>query len=277
VLYTRLVYPKLREALGGRIRYAISGSSKLQVGTARFFTNIGVPVYEGYGLTEASPVITANGPGRRRVGTVGLPLSGVEVRIAPDGEILARGPNTMLGYHNSPQATGEVLDGDGWLHTGDLGSVDVDGYLTLTGRKKELFKKSTGEYVPPGPIEYALSRIPYVDTGVIVADGRVYVTALLFPDLDRLNGFKSKFGLSDMSAHEFLRSDFLRRKTQEYVDEVNAHRHHCERIERFHILDHPASIETGELTPSLKVRRFHVEEIYKAAIDNMYASIGGWK
>lgn len=276
-IYRRVVYPRFRDALSRRFRYLICGSSKLEPQIARFFTNIGIPIYEGYGLTEASPVISANGPRATRIGTVGKPFPGVEVKIASDGEILARGPNIMRAYHKNRGATDAAIDDSGWLHTGDLGSFDGDGYLRISGRKKELFKKSTGEYVPPAPIEYALSQIPYVDTAMIIADNRTYVTALLFPETEKLASFKERYGLANMTDSEFLKSEFLHTKTKEYINEINRHRHHCEWIERFTILDHAAAIETGELTPSMKLRRFHIEEMYRDTIEQMYSSIGGWK
>jgi len=271
------VYERMRQALGGRLRRVISGAARLPVDVAAFLINVGVPVYEGYGLTEASPVISVNVAGKRRVGTVGPAFPGVEIRIAADGEILARGPNVMRGYHNGAQATAAVLEADGWLHTGDLGSLDQDGFLTVTGRKKEMFKKSTGEYVPPGPIEEALAGIPYVDSAMIVADGRTCVVALLFPDPQKLAAFKGSVGLANLSDAELLKGDFLRAFTQEKINGINAHLHHTERVERFAIMDHPASVETGELTPTLKIRRFAVEQKYAQAIEEMYRSIGGWK
>jgi long-chain acyl-CoA synthetase len=276
-LYDRLVYGRMREALGGRLRYAISGSARLDPEVGRLLLNVGIPVYEGYGLTESSPVIAANREGARRLGTVGRPFPGVEVRIAADGEILARGPNVMRGYHNHPEATAAVLTSDGWLRTGDLGSLDEEGYLTISGRKKELFKKSTGEYVPPGPVEKALGEIPFVDTPVIVADNRVYVVALLFPDPEKLQEVKKQAGLENMPDQEFLHSEYLRDRTQAQIEAINAHLHHCERVERFTIMDHPAEIEGGELTPTLKPRRYLIEQKYREVIEEMYRSLGGWK
>lgn len=275
--YRRAVYDRMTAALGGNLRYVICGSSKLDPKLARFFINIGVPIYEGYGLTEAAPVITANGPARRKLGTVGRAFDSVELRLSEAGEILARGPNVMRGYHNLPEATAEAIDPEGWLHTGDLGSLDEEGYLIITGRKKELFKKSTGEYVPPAPIEHALEGIPFVEAAVIFADNRVYVTAILFPDLEGLSRFKARHGLEEMRDDEFLRSEFLYARTQELVTEINRHRHHCEWVERFYIADHPATMESGELTPTLKVRRHFIEEKYADVIEQMYASIGGTK
>jgi long-chain acyl-CoA synthetase len=277
VLLARLVYPRFREALGGRLRMVVSGSAKLQPEVARLLINVGVPIYEGYGLTEAAPVISVNALGRRRLGTVGQAFPEVEIRIAEDGEILARGPNIMRAYHNNPQATAEAITPEGWLRTGDLGSLDADGYLTIVGRKKEMFKKSTGEYVPPVTVEYALSQIPYVDGSMIVADGRTCVVALLFPDPQKLRELKERFGLAGISDQEFLASDFLRRRTQEHIDRINAHLHHCERVERFAILDHPVTVETGEFTQTLKPRRFVIEKKYRELIEQMYRSVGGWK
>lgn len=276
-VFDRVVYSRMRQAIGGRFRQVISGAARLSPDVCTLLVNIGVPVYEGYGLTEASPVIAANSPGKRRAGTVGCAFPGVEIRIAGDGEILARGPNVMRGYHNNPQATATALDAEDWLHTGDLGSIDEDGYLKVTGRKKELFKKSTGEYVPPGPIEEALGRLPYVDCAMTVADNRPYVVALLFTDPQKLASFKQSVGLANLSDGEFLKSNFLLSLTQEMIESINAHLHHTERVERFTILDHPASIETGELTPTLKLRRFAVEKKYADTIEEMYRSIGGWK
>ncbi|MEX2443453.1 MAG: long-chain fatty acid--CoA ligase [Alkalispirochaeta sp.] len=275
-IFDRLVYRKFRGALGGHVRMMISGSAKLAPELARFFINVGLPVYEGYGMTESAPVIAVNYPGNRKVGTVGPLFPEVEVTIADDGEILARGPNVMRGYHNRPDATAETLV-DGWLHTGDLGTLDEDGYLTVSGRKKELFKKSSGEYVPPVPIERAISEHPVVDTAVIFADNRVYVTALIFPDMEKVKQIREERGFFAMSDAEYLASRHLRDELQEHIDEMNTHRHHCEQVVRFEIVDHPASIETGELTPTMKVRRGQVEEMYRNRIEEMYQQIGGSK
>jgi long-chain acyl-CoA synthetase len=264
-------------ALGGRLRSVICGSARLDLEVARLLTNVGVPVHEGYGLTEAAPVISASCPGRCRLGSAGPLFPSVEVRIAEDGEILARGPNIMRGYHNNPEATAAALTPDGWLHTGDLGEMDRDGYLTIRGRKKEVFKKSTGEYVPPAPIERALSQIPFVDTAVIVADNRTCVMALLFPDPEKTAAYRRRVGLEGMDPKEFLASDFLRLETQAEIDRINERLHHCERVERFAILDHPADVESGELTPTLKPRRFFIEQKYSDLIEEMYRSVGGWK
>ncbi len=273
-LYDRLVYRKFRAALGGRAHTLISGSAKLAPEIARFFINVGLPIYEGYGMTESSPVVAANYRDNRKIGTVGPLFPGVEARIAEDGEVLVRGPNVMRGYHNRSEATSETIR-DGWLYTGDLGSIDEDGYLTITGRKKELFKKSTGEYVPPVPIERAIAEHPAVDTAVIFADNRVYVTALIFPDIETLGRIKNERGLAAMSDTEYLQSRALYEEIEGHIAEVNRHRHHCEQIVRFAIMDRPASIETGELTPTMKVRRSAIEQMHGEKIERMYEHIGG--
>lgn len=273
-VYDRLVYRKFRAALGGHVKMMISGSAKLAPELARFFVNVGLQVYEGYGMTESAPVIAVNYPGHRKVGTVGPLFPEVEVRIADDGEILTRGPNVMRGYHNRPDATAETLVG-GWLHTGDLGSLDGDGYLSVSGRKKELFKKSSGEYVPPVPIERSIAEHPIVDTAVIFADNRVYVTALIFPDMEKVSEVREEHGFFAMSDQEYLASRHVREELQEHIDEMNTHLHHCEQVVRFEIVDHSPSIESGELTPTMKVRRAQIETMYRDRIEEMYQRIGG--
>lgn len=271
-----LVYRQFREALGGRFRFLICGSAKLDEPVARFTTNIGIPVYEGYGLTESSPVIAANYPGHRKLGSVGLPWPEVEVKISDEKEILAKGPNIMQGYHNDPEATAATLE-DGWLHTGDLGWIDEDGYLHISGRKKNVLKKSTGEYVQPVPIEKALEKHRAVDTAVVFADARPYVVALLFPDVGKLEPVKKKLGAQDMSDEQFLQSALFHAHLQNHVDEVNRHSHHAERVERFRMLTEPASAEKGELTPTLKPRRNTILQKYQETVEELYTDIGGWK
>lgn len=275
-LYGAIVYRKFREGLGGRFRLLISGSAKLDETVARFVTNIGIPVYEGYGLTESSPVIAANCPGHRKLGSVGQAFPHVEIRIGDDEEILARGPNIMRGYHNAPEATAETIE-DGWLHTGDLGALDEEGYLFISGRKKSVLKKSTGEYVQPVPIEKALEKHHAVETAVVFADNRPYVVALLFPNMDRVPAIKNELQAQEMPDDEFLQSALFHAHLQNHVDEVNRHQHHAERVERFAMIPKPATVEEGELTPTLKARRNTILERYREIVDELYAEIGGWK
>ncbi len=276
-LYGALVYRKLLDTLGGRFRIVISGAATLQADIARFLWNIGLPVYEGYGLTEASPVIAANYPAANKIGTVGLPFPEVEVKITADREILARGPSIMRGYHNNKQATAQTIDSDGWLHTGDLGHLDAEGYLTIEGRRKEIFKKSTGEYVPPVPIEQRLARHPVVDKAVVIADGRVSVTVLLFPDPDGVTEHKRTLKMPHMSDEEFLQSEVLSVDLSEFIHDVNDQLHHCESIENFRLLPRPLSIDSGELTPTMKVHRQAIEAKYRDLIEEMYAEQEAWE
>ncbi len=269
-LYRSLVYRKLLAALGGKLAYVISGAAALPYDVGRFFLNIGVPLFEGYGLTEAAPVIAANRPGRNRLGTIGLPFPSVEVKLGPDGEILARGPNVMRGYFRNPGETAAALDAEGFLHTGDLGAFDADGYLKITGRKKELFKKSTGEYVPPAPIEAALRRLPLVDTAVVVAENRKYVTCLIFPDYEEAERLKSENGYAPLGLDEFLDSAYVRDIIARHVREVNKHLHHTEEVQKFAVVKARLSVESGEITPTLKVRRGVIEEKFKKEIEAMY-------
>jgi long-chain acyl-CoA synthetase len=271
-VYDRLVYRKLRARMGGRLRFVICGSAPLDARLCLFFMNTGVQIYEGYGLTETSPVLTVNYPGHRRLGTVGKAFVGVDLRIAPDGEVLARGPNVMKGYYRLPDATRETMDAAGWLHTGDLGRFDAEGYLIVTGRKKELFKTAGGKYVAPIPIEHALTSQKLVEAAVVVAEGRPYVTALLFPDFDALLEWKDELDADGPSegGGAFLRSQPVQEYFATIVRTINEGLSSWERIQKFSLADAPPTIEGGELTPTMKIRRHAVMAKYAAKIDAMY-------
>ena len=219
-----------------------------------FYVRVGIPVFEGYGLTEASPVICVNAPGQRRIGTAGRPLPSVEIALTDEGEVLARGPNIMRGYRHMPQETARVIDADGWLHTGDLGRIDEDGYLIIVARQKELFKTSTGETVFPGPMEQALCRSALVDTACIIAEARKFSSGLLF--------------LNHNAAS--LPSPKLHREIKQLIQQVNTDLDRWEKIHGYALLPEAPSIENGELTPTLKIRRHVVEEHYKDLIDRLY-------
>ncbi len=271
-LYDKLVYSKMRAALGGNLRIAISGSAPLAPSLYNFFLNIGIPLYEGYGCTETSPVLAANFPGNRKVGTVGKPFPGVQIKIAEDGEILAKGPNVMTGYYKKQKETSEVIDEEGWYHTGDLGKLDAENYLTITGRKKELFKTVNGKYVSPVPIESALiNQSKIVDMAMVVAEGRKYVTCLLFPELETIDTLKKSFGLEKLSNEDFVKADAVRKSLQETIDSVNSKLNHWEKIQKFTLSHLPVSAESGELTPSMKLRRHVVEKKFSGWIESMYA------
>jgi long-chain acyl-CoA synthetase len=229
------------------MRFFVSGGGPLSRDVAEFFYSIGMTVLEGYGLTETSPVLTVNPPGGVRLGTVGRAIPGVELRIAPDGEILARGPNIMKGYYNKPAETAEVLR-DGWLYTGDIGELDADGYLKITDRKKDLLKTSGGKYVAPQPIENRLKLSPHVLNAVVIGDRRKFAAALIVPA-----------------------PGATRDQVQAAVDEVNRSLAHHEQLKKFALLPEDFTIDAGMLTPTLKVKRRAVEAKYRTQIEALYA------
>jgi long-chain acyl-CoA synthetase len=269
-LFDLLVYRKLRAALGGRFRYVISGAASLSRETGRFFVNIGLPLFEGYGMTEASPVIAANFPGSRKLGTVGLPFPGVDVKIGEEDELLARGPGVMRGYWNNPAETAKALDSDGFLHTGDQAKIDARGFITITGRKKELMKKSTGEYVPPVPIEQKIGRNPLVEYAVVVAENRRFVSCLIFPDMEEVEKLRRETPGAPADAEAFAAGPEVRKNLADHIAEVNRHLHHTEEVQKFRVIVEPVSVETGEITPTMKVRRHMIEERFAREIEELY-------
>jgi len=271
VLADRLVYRKIREGIGGRLRFAFSGSAPLGERLGRWFLGLGIPIFEGYGLTETSPVLTVNPLGRMRLGTVGLPLPGVELRVADDGEILARGPNVMQGYLHRPDDTKAAIR-DGWFHTGDIGEIDSDGYLKITDRKKELLCTSGGKKIAPQPIESALRSHALISEAVLVGDNRHFLAALVVPDFAALWATLGVPRPSDAKAARALldRAD-VRALYTEAVEAVNARLAQFERIKKFHLLSQELTQEAGELTPTLKVKRRVIEAKYRAEIDALYA------
>ncbi len=264
-----LVFSKLRERLGGRFVFAVSGGAPLARETAEFFWSAGLPIYEGYGLTETSPVISVNTVGAVKLGTVGKPIPGVEVRIAEDGEILARGPNVMLGYYNRPKETAELIDPDGWFHTGDIGKMDADGFLAITDRKKELIVNAYGKNVAPAPIENALKQSRWIAQAVLIGDRRQYLVALLVPDFEVLRAWAKGQGL-DLSDSELVRNrDFLG-FIQSDVEAVNRALARYEQVRCWRVLDREFSIESGELTPKLSVKRRVIQQKFAKEIDELY-------
>jgi long-chain acyl-CoA synthetase len=268
-LADRLVFAKIREGLGGRLRFVVSGSAPLPVDIAEFFQALGVPIVEGYGLTETAPVLTVNPPEALRAGTVGRAIPGVELRIAPDGEILARGPNIMSGYYNKPEATAEVLK-DGWFHTGDIGTIDADGYLRITDRKKDVLVTSGGKKITPQPIEAVLKRSPLVAEAVVLGDRRKFAAALIAPDFAALERRMRDLGLPPGSREELVARPDVIALYQEIVDALNGDLSQFERIKRIAVLPAEFSIETGELTPTMKVRRKIVENRWRDEIEALY-------
>ena len=265
----KLVFSKVRESIGGQLRCLVSGSAPLSLDTAQFFAGIGLPITEGYGLTETSPIVTANPMNAPRLGTVGKPIPGVEVRIADDGEILVRGPNVMAGYHNKPQETAAVLK-DGWFHTGDVGALDTDGYLSITDRKKDLLVTSGGKKIAPQPIEAVLKRSPLVAEALVLGDRRRFASALIVPDFAALERRLKDLGRAPAERDALIRRDDVLALYEEIVNGLNRELSQFERIKKFRLLPREFTIESGELTPTVKVKRKTVEQNWAREIDEMY-------
>jgi len=270
-LANALVFRKLEERLGGRFEYAVSGGAPLAPDLAEFFWSVGIEIYEGYGLTETSPVISVNAPGITKLGTVGRPIPGIEVEIAEDGEILTRGPHVMKGYFGNPEATAEVIDEDGWFHTGDIGEIDADGYLRITDRKKEIIVNAYGKNVAPAPIENALKSSRYVSQAVVIGDRRKFLAALVVPDLEALTTWAKGQGIAVAGAEELIADHRVRELIAAEVAAVNEGLASYERIVAWELLPEEFSLEGGELTPTQKVKRRVIHEKYDDRIDRMYA------
>jgi long-chain acyl-CoA synthetase len=266
----RLVFSKWREATGGRIRLFLSGGAALPEELGLVFYGAGLPIVQGYGLTETSPVITVNAPDDNRIGTVGRPIRHVEVRTASDGEIEARGPNIMRGYYNKPDATREVFTDDGWFKTGDVGHLDAEGYLRITDRKKELFKTSGGKYVAPQPIEQRIKQSRFVNQVVLIGAGRKFPAALIVPDWEALRSYAQHKGLDCKSPADFCRHPRVLDLMQRQVDSLTEDMSRFERVKRVALIERELTVEGGELTPTLKVKRRVVDEKYRDVIDRMY-------
>ena len=272
-LADRLVLSKVRERFGGRVKFFISGSAALNPDVARWFSSVGLLIIEGYGLTETSAATCVNRPrlGRYIFGSVGWPLPGTQVRTADDGELLVKGPGVMRGYHNRPDATAEVLTEDGWFHTGDIGTVDERGFVKITDRKKDLFKTSGGKYIAPSIIETMFKGIcPYVSQFVVIGEGRNYASALITLDPDAVTQWAAANGMAGKEYADVVTSDAAQAMVQGYVDELNNGLNRWETIKRFTILDRDLTVDEGELTPSLKLRRKIVVERYGSEIDLLY-------
>jgi len=271
-LFDKLVFSKVRERFGGRVRFFISGAAALNREIAEWFNAAGIVILEGYGMTENSAGGTVNHPDENRIGTVGRALPGAEVKIGDGDEVLLRGPHVMEGYHNQPEETSRALDADGWLHTGDKGSLDADGFLTITGRIKELFKTSGGKYIAPPAIESKFKAIcPYASQFMVFGNEKNYVVALVTLDPDAMTGWAAENGMEGSSYTELVRSDAVKTMVAGYVDELNTKLNRWETIKKWELLDHDLTVESGELTPSMKVKRTVVEDNHKAVIDSMYA------
>ena len=267
-----LVYKKVRAGMGGRLRLVCSGGAPLSKELAEFFWAVGVPIYQGYGLTETSPIVSNNYP-QNRVGSSGRPIANVEVRIAEDGEIQVKGPCVMQGYYKNPEATREVLTADGWFCTGDIGHLDTDGYLYITDRKKDLLKTAAGKFVAPQPIENALKTSPHILNAMVVGDKRKFVTALLVPNAATISSKAAGQGITfasnaDLAAHPWVHS-----LIESEVNRLTANLAQYESIKRFALIPDDFTFDNGSLTFTLKLKRRVVEQKYRNVIESLYADV----
>lgn len=270
-LARKLVYSKLHARTGGRLRYFVSGGAPLSPEINKFFYAAGLPILEGYGLTETSPVIAVNTPDAFRIGTVGRPIDGVEVKIAADGEILTRGPHVMRGYYNDPEATRAVIDDDGWFHTGDIGVLD-DGFLRITDRKKDIIVTAGGKNIAPQPLENRLAANKLVNQAVMIGDRRKYPVMLIVPDFDQLERVAREQGLSWKDRSSLVAMPEVRAIMERAMQESLAGVASFELPKKVGLLEHEFTIDRGELTPTQKIKRRVIDERYREVIDSLYAS-----
>jgi long-chain acyl-CoA synthetase len=269
-LADRLVYSKIRAGTGGKMRLVCSGGGPLSKDLADFFWAVGIPIYQGYGLTETSPILTSNYP-QNRMGSSGKPIRNVMLHIAEDGEILAKGPCVMQGYYKSPEATHEVLSDDGWFHTGDIGYLDQDNYLFITDRKKDLIKTAGGKFVAPQPIENALKTSPYVLNAMVIGDRRRFIGALIVPNATTVAAKAADQNIRFASNSELAAHPFVRQLIDGEVQRLTAHLAQYETIKRFALLPEDFTFDNGSLTFTLKLKRRVVEEKYHDVIEQLYS------
>ncbi len=271
-LADKFVYSKIRTGTGGKLRLVFSGGAPLAKEFAEFFWAVGVPIYQGYGLTETSPVLTSNYPDNR-MGSAGKPVPNVELRIAEDGEILAKGPCVMQGYYKSPESTREVLTADGWFSTGDIGYLDKDNYLFITDRKKDLIKTAAGKFVAPQPIENALKTSPYILNAMVVGDKRKFISALIVPNPATVAAKAAEQGIKSSSNEEMAVNPWVRSLIESEVKRLTANLAQYETIKRFALLPEDFTFHNGSLTFTLKLRRRVVEQQFSDVIDRLYADV----
>lgn len=266
----KLVFSKLREKLGGKLRFFISGGAALQKEIGEFFEAIGIIILEGYGLTEASPIIAGNRIDDYKFGSVGKLLPGIQVSFGTDGEILAKGPNVMMGYYKNKKETDETIK-NGWLHTGDIGHFDKDGFLFITERKKHLFKTSAGKYIAPAHIENLFLTSKYIDEFVLIGDRRMFLSAIIVPDFGAIREYADSHEIDYKNNKDLVNKKEIYDLIDKDMSQFQKQLANYERVRKFTLLDHAFSIETGEITPSLKVKRKFVEERYGNIIEEMYS------
>lgn len=276
MLANAVAYPKIRAALGGRLRSVSSGSAPLRQELIEFFAVVGVPIYQGYGLTETSPVVSTNRKESNKIGTVGKPIRNVQVRIAADGEILVKGPCVMRGYYQKPAETCEAITEDGWLRTGDIGSLDAEGYLRITDRKKDLIKTAAGKFVAPQPIENKLKTSPLISNAAVVGDARKFVVALIVPNFTALQAAaRREAGLELKSPEETCASAWVRARMAGEIERLTSHLAQYEKVKRFALLEQDFTFDGGQLTYTMKLIRRAIETKYRDVIDHLYADAEG--
>jgi len=268
----KLVFSRWREALGDNMQIIISGGAALSPMLNRIFHAAGIPILEGYGLTETSPVIAVNTvhPGGNKIGTVGKPLFNIDVRIAPDGEIICKGPTIMKGYYKQPELTAETINSEGWFHTGDIGKLLPEGHLKITGRKKEIFKTSLGKYISPQLLENKFKESPFIDGILVFGENQKFAAALIVPDFNFLNGWCALKGIETSDKQKLIGDPEVYKQFKKEIHHYNRFFGKTERIQRFELLDHEFSLESGELTANLKLKRSYIAERYKSKIDNLF-------
>ncbi|MFZ4399840.1 MAG: AMP-dependent synthetase/ligase [Bacteroidales bacterium] len=275
MIANHLIFNKWRDALGGKLKVIVSGGATLQPRLARIYTAAGIPILEGYGLTETSPVICVNTffKNGRKFGTVGPPLPSIKLRINDDGEVLCKGPNVMKGYYNEPELTKEAIDENGWFHTGDTGIIEETGQLRLIGRKKTMFKTSNGKYVNPELIEEKLKESPFIDNIIVMGENQKFAAALIVPDFIHFKSWCVIKAYKFPEANEMINSSIIRDRIQREVDKYNKYFGDAEQIKKFEIIDFEWTAKTGELTPTLKLKRNFINEKYKNNIEKVFNSL----
>jgi long-chain acyl-CoA synthetase len=268
-----LVYSKIRQGLGGGTQRFSAGGAPLAPELAEFFWSVGVTIHQGYGLTETSPVVTANTPAANKIGTVGRPIPNVQVKIAEDGEILVKGPNVMQGYYHKPEATREVFTSDGWFRTGDIGRLDEDGYLIITDRKKELLKTAAGKFVAPAPIENTLKTSPYITNAIVVGDTRKFVSVLIVPNFANIEAAARKAGHDFATPTQVTGDPWVRDLLSSEIERLTAPLAQYEKPKRFALIEQDFTYAGGELTYTMKMKRRVIEQRYQDVIARLYADV----
>jgi long-chain acyl-CoA synthetase len=266
-----LVYSKVRERMGGRLKFFVSGGAPLSQAIGEFFAAAGITILEGYGLTETSPVLSSNSPGAIRYGSVGKPLFNVEIKIADDGEIIAKGPSVMKGYYNNEKATNEAIDSSGWFHTGDIGEFDPDGYLKITDRKKNILVTSAGKNIAPAPMENVMVASPYIEQVVVIGDNRNFISALIVPAFEAIESYLVENNKVVIPHTDFVEnSDVISLISKEVAVAMESFAKY-EQVKKFKLLPRLLTLEKGELTPTLKVVRRVVLNNFQAKVESMYS------